>query len=145
MGEMEEGDTFRVKGRIHGDFDMVDLSRWIRLLCDVELLEEQNTLTFKSDNLSGQLSETGNVILKGEKKKEFTDSCELFRCWIVSYMNCMGCGICKGYFKHLKIKDGRISVNRRRRTTETAVRQIIENCPVNEAGIQKLLFYPVTV
>ena len=145
MGEMEEGDTFLVKGKIHGDFDMVDISRWVHLLCDVELAEEKDTLTFNSDNMSGQISETGNIMLRGKEKRELADFCELFKRWIVSYMNCMGCGICKGYFKHLKIKNGRVSMNRRRRATETAVRQIIENCPVNDAGIQKLLSYPVTV
>ena len=145
MKEMEEGDTFLVKGKIHGDFDIVDISRWVHLLCDAELAEEKDTLTFNIDNMSGQISETGDIMLRGKEKRELADFCELFKRWIVSYMNCMGCGICKGYFKHLKIKNGRVSMNRRRRATETAVRQIIENCPVNDAGIQKLLSYPVTV
>jgi 3'-phosphoadenosine 5'-phosphosulfate sulfotransferase (PAPS reductase)/FAD synthetase len=145
MEEMQKEDSFLVKGRIHGDFDMVALSRWIHLLCDVELTAEQNTLIFNRDNMSGQVSETGKFILKGEKKKEFTDFCELFRRWIVSYMNCVGCGICRGYFKYLRIRKGRVFVERKRRATDMAVRQIIEHCPVNDVGIQKLLSYPVSV
>jgi 3'-phosphoadenosine 5'-phosphosulfate sulfotransferase (PAPS reductase)/FAD synthetase len=145
MGEVEEEEAWCVRGEIREPFDLRDLGRWMRLLCRVKGMNRNRHLRIDWDGLSGQISDSGDIVLTGKGRQELERFRELLRKWIVSYMNCIGCGFCKAYSSQIRIKDDRVFVQGRRRAPTRTVEEILQNCPVNEVGVLKLLSYPTEV
>lgn len=128
-GVSEEGGEFTVRGRISGTFDYNGLARWLGA-------REKSRARVKILR-SGELTITGKTADTTLKfAKDLQD-------WIVSYVNCIGCGICREHCSHFRLKDNKIAASGTARLTEERVKKIINACPVNSKGVKSMLSHPV--
>ena len=98
---------------------------------------DSNSLEYTIDKVCIEVNKSGEIKLSSKDKSAILNIKNRVRNWIVSYINCIGCGICRKYFKYLEIKNDRVYLKKLRKASEKAVTDIIENCPVNEVGIAK--------
>ena len=60
---------------------------------------------------------------------------EAVRDWIVSYVNCIGCGACRAAIRHVRQQGTRAEMGPRCRECPAAVGEAIRLCPVNARGV----------
>ena len=64
---------------------------------------------------------------------------ELTRDWIVSFLNCIGCGACGRPGSFMVIAGERAKVRRRCRESLDALWQVVALCPVNSNGMKECM------
>jgi 3'-phosphoadenosine 5'-phosphosulfate sulfotransferase (PAPS reductase)/FAD synthetase len=130
----EEG-SWVSRGRIEEPFDLGSLGQWMRPFGSPEELQTGGGLVIRSDEGTITLSADGAWQCSADSREAVEDLGDAARDWIVSHLNCIGCGACKAALKHIRILQPRAKMGKRCPPCPEAVREAIRLCPVNGRGV----------
>jgi 3'-phosphoadenosine 5'-phosphosulfate sulfotransferase (PAPS reductase)/FAD synthetase len=138
VGEVAHDDTGgTVAGKIEAPFDPVSLARWLQPFGTVRAGDGRITVAGFSSAASITVASSGEFALSGRDPEALTDVAGLFRDWLVSHLNCIGCGACREYLPRVSLREGSAFMKRGCRESFEAVRQAVLACPVNARGLRE--------
>jgi len=84
-------------------------------------------------------TKSGELMVPGNGQEAVAELAELTKDWIVSFLNCIGCGACAWAGSFMVIAGERAKVRRRFRESLDALRQVVALCPVNSRGMKECM------
>jgi hypothetical protein len=135
LGEVaRHSDRWTITGAIAVRFDPAGVARWLQPLGSVRSAAGRTIVELLDLKASITVSSAGGLVLSGSDKGGLEALSELFRDWLVSYLNCIGCGACRVTFKRVALRKGRAVMKRGCRPGLDGIREAVLACPVNARG-----------
>jgi 3'-phosphoadenosine 5'-phosphosulfate sulfotransferase (PAPS reductase)/FAD synthetase len=135
LGELvRHRDRWTVAGRIVARFHPAGVARWLQPFGSVRSADGRTTVKLFDPKAFITVSPVGELALSGSDRETVEGLSELFRDWLVSYLNCIGCGACRATFKRVTLRKGRVVMRRGCRAGLDGVREAVLACPVNARG-----------
>lgn len=134
----KENKDFIISSKIISKFSLLDMYKWLRIFKDSKIIKKR--LSVKISFFNGvkiYLGKEGELRCYGVKKDLVEDIFVLVKNRIMSYFNCLGCGLCRAYTKNICIKKNKAVVIGRSSMDE--IRKVTSNCIVNEWGVERAI------
>jgi 3'-phosphoadenosine 5'-phosphosulfate sulfotransferase (PAPS reductase)/FAD synthetase len=131
-----QGERWSMSGTIATGFDPVAVARWLQPLGAVHFANRLTTVAVTGAHASITISDSGEITLAAGSRDAIGELSSLFRDWLVSHLNCIGCGACRATFTRVTLRKGRAVMKRRCRESLDGVRAAVLACPVNATGVQ---------
>lgn len=132
----ESGAT-QVSGKITVPFDMAALARWLHALGKVRLTADAVEVT--TAMARARFNTAGVVEVMGDEEMAVTEFARLLQDWVVSWLNCIGCGLCRASIGQVRIRAGRACLGRFCRASAKRVQAAVAGCPMNPRGLLNCL------
>jgi 3'-phosphoadenosine 5'-phosphosulfate sulfotransferase (PAPS reductase)/FAD synthetase len=130
------GEMWSVSGTIATSFDPVAVARWLQPLGAVHFANSLTTVAVSGEQASITVLPSGEFTLTAGSSDAIGKLSSLLRDWLVSYLNCVGCGACRATFKRVTLRKGRVVMKHGCRESLVGVRAAVLACPVNATGVQ---------
>jgi 3'-phosphoadenosine 5'-phosphosulfate sulfotransferase (PAPS reductase)/FAD synthetase len=136
LGEpVEQDGTWVRNGRINGPFELDALGDWLRPFGSPGTRAGHEGLVVRSARGTVAVAADGEWHCSAGDRETAEDRGEDVKDWIVSHLNCIGCGACKAPIRHVRARQPRAGMSRRCPECPDAVREAIRVCPVNARGV----------
>jgi 3'-phosphoadenosine 5'-phosphosulfate sulfotransferase (PAPS reductase)/FAD synthetase len=131
----EQDESWVCEGQIHEPFDLDALGNWLRPFGAPGPGAGDAELVVQSAQGTVRISADGRLVCTGAEREPAGERAEAVKYWIVSYMNCIGCGACKAAIKQVVLRGTHAEMGKRCPECPDAVRDAIRLCPVNGRGV----------
>jgi len=132
-----ESGAIQVSGKITVAFDLAALARWLHALGKVRRMADSVEVT--TATAQARFDITGVVEITGAEEIAVTEFARLVQDWVVSWLNCIGCGLCRAVVGRVRIKAGRASLGKFCRSSPERVQAAAACCPMNARGLLNCL------
>jgi ferredoxin len=133
----DDGNTFAM--RIKAPFEIGALRRWLRPFGKIIGGTNGQSFSVISNPSRMDVFENGEIRVVGVGAMCQSDPGKLLRQWMVSHLNCIGCGACTVNCSKIAIKDDKSHISRLCNGCAKCIEGVVAACPMNAIGIERCL------
>ncbi len=132
-------DVYRSAMKIHGPFEMHGLKRWLRPFGKITGGAGGRSFSVITAEHRIEVYENGAIHVARFDTAHRSASGDLLRHWMVSYLNCIGCGACTVNCSKITIKNAKSHIGLLCNGCAACIQPVVATCPLNAIGLERCI------
>jgi 3'-phosphoadenosine 5'-phosphosulfate sulfotransferase (PAPS reductase)/FAD synthetase len=128
---------FRARGKVRTSLEVRGFGRWLSLLGRTSISRARGEILVRNAQGCLRVGRSGDVLIEGTRRDAVERLANLFHHYSVSYLNCIGCGLCRSVLPGIKLEKERAAMPIVVGADAEAAHRIVDLCPMNAIGLRR--------